>query len=83
MQIPADRSEAILTVIRGESMLIDVIPSASQVPEASTFQDPNTEVPIELQPAPAYGGEYGKVDFEQDGFDTKAKVASKHPYNFQ
>ena len=35
------------------------------------------ERPIEEQPAPAYSDAYGQVDFNQDGFNTQAKVASK------
>lgn len=35
------------------------------------------ETPIEHVPHVAYGPQLGQVDFSQDGFDTKAKVAGK------
>ncbi len=35
------------------------------------------ETPIEQIPQLAYGPQLGQVDFSQDGFDTKAKVAGK------
>ena len=40
------------------------------------------ETPIEQVPQVAYGSQLGQVDFSQDGFDTKARVAGQvvlHP----
>lgn len=37
----------------------------------------STEQPIENISQVAYGTRLGQVDFSQDGFDTKAKVAGK------
>ncbi|KAG8533815.1 uncharacterized protein KY384_001556 [Bacidia gigantensis] len=34
------------------------------------------EMPIEERPPPVFSTEYGQVEFDQDGFGTKAKVAS-------
>ena len=52
--------------------------SASQFWEATNPGGPISEAPIEQAPAPGYGNEYGKVDFEHDGFESNAKVASRH-----
>lgn len=35
------------------------------------------ETPIEQIPPVVYGSQLGQVDFSQDGFDTKAKVAGR------
>lgn len=35
------------------------------------------DTPIEHAPPPAYSDIYGQVGFNQDGFDTQAKVASE------
>ncbi|CAD6591036.1 MAG: hypothetical protein ASARMPRED_005155 [Alectoria sarmentosa] len=44
--------------------------------QASNLQpSANVEQPVEQIPQVAYGTQLGQVDFSQDGFDTKAKVA--------
>lgn len=40
-----------------------------------TLED-DVETPIEQAPPPAYSETYGQVDISQDGFDTRARVAS-------
>jgi len=35
------------------------------------------DTPIEHAPPPAYSDIYGQVGFNQDGFDTQARVASE------
>lgn len=37
----------------------------------------NLEASIEHAPPPAYSEAYGRVDFQQDGFNTQAHVASE------
>lgn len=61
------------------------IPSrrVSQVPNAAGPSSSRSDVPIEQQPPPAYSDEYGEVDFQQDGFDTKAKVANDGRVNIK
>ena len=58
-------------------ILIQCTCSTSQVRGATNPVDPNSEASIEQPPAPAYSNEYGKVDFEHDGFESNAKVASR------
>ena len=45
--------------------------TTARVPKGSATED----TPIEQVPQLAYGAKLGQVDFSQDGFDTKAKVA--------
>ena len=51
--------------------------SSLKVPEPETMSNVDHEIPIEQQPPPIFSTEHGQVDCNQDGFDTKAKVASK------
>ena len=47
-----------------------------QVPQITRTQSSKSEeTPIERIPSVAFGPRLGQVDFSQDGFDTKAKVA--------
>ncbi|KAL9104167.1 MAG: hypothetical protein Q9163_000866 [Psora crenata] len=50
--------------------------SSLRVPSPESAPSASRETPIEQQPPPIFSTEHGRVDFNQDGFDTKAKVAS-------
>lgn len=51
----------------------------SSTPSRSADQR-HEERPIEQEPPPAFSERHGEVNFSQDGFGTKARVASRRPY---
>ncbi|KAL8945296.1 MAG: hypothetical protein Q9211_000172 [Gyalolechia sp. 1 TL-2023] len=54
----------------------NVAASRTEAEEAGDQQ--HEEKPIEQEPPPPFSERYGEVDFNQDGFGTKARVASMH-----
>ena len=72
------------TIIQAEAASIrspqDLDGSAHLDKSVSTLQG-TPKLSIEQVPSPAYGQTYGRVDFSQDGFDTKARVAGKSHTN--
>lgn len=65
-----------------------VLPSEVSTTQTSNHDSPHRgvnqkstvqETPIEQVPSVPFGSQLGQVDFSQDGFDTKAKVAGSLP----
>ena len=50
-------------------------------PSGNAESSARTEQPIEQLSHVAYGTQLGQVDFSQDGFDTKAKVAGEEVFS--
>ena len=55
----------------------DTARSRPSVAEGADLFNAPANAPIEQEPPPVYSDAYGQVDFNQDGFDTRAKVAGR------